>query len=72
MGLDYAHNDIGAGLEPGMGVLQHLIGLADARGGANKNLQFSGTNVRAPGLFQKGLRRGTQLGVSALTGHEAI
>ena len=36
MGLDEADHDVDAGLAPGMGALQHLIGLADAGGGEGR------------------------------------
>ena len=42
MGLDHADDDIGAGLLPGVRALQHLVGLADAGGGADKDLQPAG------------------------------
>ena len=47
MGLDDADHDIGAGLPPGMRALQHLIGLADAGGGADEDLQPAGAG-RSP------------------------
>ena len=72
VGLDDAHHHVDAGLELGMGALQHLVGLADAGGGADKDLQLAGAAVLAPGRFQQGFRRGTQIGGLALIGHEAI
>ncbi len=34
-------------------LLQHLVGLADAGGGADKDLQLAGTALLAPGRFQQ-------------------
>ena len=39
MRLDHANHHIDTLAALGLGVLQHLIGLADARRGAEKNLQ---------------------------------
>ena len=72
MGLDHADRDIGAGLQPGVGALQHLIGLADAGGGADKDLEPAGLIVLAPGGCQECVRRGSLVGVAALLGHAAI
>ena len=49
VGLDHADHDIGAGLQPGMGALQHLVGLADAGGGADKDLEPAGRVVPRAG-----------------------
>ena len=72
VGLDHADHDIGAGLQLGMRALQHLIGLADAGGGADEDLEPAGAAVLAPGRFQQGFRRGTLFGVAALLGHTAL
>ena len=72
VGLDHADHDIGAGLELGMRALQHLIGLADAGGGADENLEPAGAAVLAPGRFQQGFRRGTLFRIAARLGHAAI
>ena len=58
MGLDDTDHDIGARLPPGMRALQHLVGLADAGGGADKDLQPAGLVVLPPGGFQQRIRRG--------------
>ena len=52
MGLDDADDDIGARLPPGVRALQHLVGLADAGRGADKDLQPAGLVVLPPGRFQ--------------------
>src|SRR6185369_14325408 len=72
MGFDYADDDIDPGLLLGMGALQHLVGLADAGGGADENLEPSGATVLAPGRFQQGFRRGTLFRVAAGLDHAAI
>ncbi len=59
VGFDHADDDIDAGLQLGMRALQHLIGLADARGGADKNLQPAGLFVLAPRRLQQRIRRGS-------------
>ena len=69
VGLDDAHDDIGAGLELGMGALQHLIGLADAGGGADKDLQPAGLIALPPRRLQQRFRRGPHVGVLALICH---
>ena len=72
MGLDHADDDIDAGLQPGMRALQHLVGLADAGGGADENLEPAGAVVLAPGGFQQRFRRGSLFGIAALICHEAL
>ena len=59
VGLDHADHDIGAGLQFGMRALQHLIGLADAGGGADENLEPAGLIVLSPRGFQQRIRRGS-------------
>jgi hypothetical protein len=63
VGLDHADHDIGAGFELGVRALQHLIGLADAGGGADEDLEPADVAVLAPGCLQQGLRRGTLFGM---------
>ncbi len=72
MGLDRTDHDIDARLQLGVGVLQHLIGLADAGGGADKDLEPAGLIVLAPGGFQQRVRRGSFIGVVALICHKAL
>ena len=57
MGLDHADHDIDAGLPLGMRALQHLVGLADAGGGADKDLQPAGLIALPPGGLQQRIRR---------------
>ena len=72
MGLDHADHDIDAGLQLGMGALQHLVGLADAGGGADEDLELAGAIVLAPGGLQQRIRRGSFFGIAALICHTAI
>ncbi len=52
MGLDHADHDIDAGLPLGMRALQHFVGLADAGGGADKDLEPAGLVTLPPGGLQ--------------------
>jgi hypothetical protein len=52
-----------------MRALQHLIGLADAGGSADKYLEPAAPIVLSPGGFQQRLRRGSFVGVAALICH---
>ncbi len=70
MGLDHADDDIGARLLPGVGALQHLIGLADAGGGADKDLQPAGVAALPPGGFQQRVGRRSLFKVAI--GHGAL
>ena len=72
VGLDHADDDIGAGLQLGVRALQHLIGLADAGGGADEDLEPAGLIVLSPGGFQKRIRRGSFFRVAPLICHTAI
>jgi hypothetical protein len=71
MRLDKADYDIDACLEPCMGALQHLIGLADTGRGADEDLQPAMRAVLPPGGLQQGFRRGTLFGITALICHAA-
>ncbi len=66
VGLDHADHHIGAGLQLGARALQHLIGLADAGSGADKDLEAPSLTVLAPCRFQQGFRRGALFGIAAL------
>ncbi len=72
MRFDNPHNDIHAGLELRMRALQHLVGLADAGGGADKNLQPSGLIALAARRLQQRVRRGPNISVLAQICHKAI
>ncbi len=72
VGFDDADDDVGAGLLPGVGALQHLVGLADAGRGANEDLEPARMALLAPGRFQEGFRRRTLFGVTAILDHAAI
>ena len=72
MGLDHADDDIDAGLQLGMRALQHLVGLADAGGGADEDLEPAGRVVLAPRGLQQRIRRGSFIGIAALICHKAL
>ena len=72
MGLDHADNDIDASFLPGMGALQHFVGLADAGRGTDEDLELAGATFLAPGRFQEGFRRRTLFRVAAGLNHTAI
>ena len=55
-----------------MRALQHFVGLADARRGADENLEPAGAIILAPGGFQQGFRRGPLFGIAARLDHTAI
>ncbi|MGY3342816.1 hypothetical protein ACVWYK_001585 [Bradyrhizobium sp. USDA 4470] len=71
MGLDKADHDIDAGLAPGMGALQHLVGLADTGGGADEDLQLAVRALLPARGFQQRLRRRSLFGIAALLNHQA-
>ena len=70
MGLDHADDDIDARLPLGVRALQHLIGLADAGGGADKDLQPAGGVTFPPGGLQQRIRRRPLFRVAIC--HEAL
>ncbi len=72
VGFDHADHDIGAGLDLGMRALQHFVGLADAGGGADEDLEPAGLGVLAPCGFQQRIRQGSLFRVAALICHSAI
>ena len=59
VGFDHADDDIDAGFQLGMRALQHLVGLADAGGGADEDLEPAGLIVLAPRRLQQRIRRGS-------------
>ncbi len=69
VGLDEAHDDVGASFQLGVRALQHFVGLADAGGGADENLQPAGAVVLPPGRFQERLRRGSLFGIATRLDH---
>ena len=66
MRLDHADDDIRAVLRPGPGLLQHLVGLAHARSGAEEDLQASGA-----ALLPSWPRRAAHLAKDAGLAHAA-
>ena len=59
VGLDDADDDVDPVARLGAGRLQHLVGLADAGGGADEDLQPADMLLLAPGRFEKRLGRGS-------------
>ena len=55
MGLDDPYDDIVAVLLAGARVLQHFVGLADARGGADKNAKLADAAFLSPRRLQQGV-----------------
>ena len=68
MGLDHADHHVDARLAPGAGALQHLVGLADAGGGADEDLQPAARALLPARGFKQRLRRRTLFGIAALLG----
>ena len=68
--LDDADHDIVAVLFPGARLLQHFVGLADARGGADENLEPAGSALFAPGGLEQGFRRGSLVRIAPLIHHQ--
>ncbi len=71
MGLDHADDDVDAGPAPGVRALQHLVGLADAGGGADEDLEPAARALLAARRFQQCLGRRTLFGIAALSDHQA-
>jgi hypothetical protein len=69
MGFHHADDHIGAVLAFGAGVLEHFIGLADARSGADEYAQLAEPGVLAPRRLQQGVRRRALLEIMPLVRH---
>ena len=69
VGLDDADDDIIAVFFAGAGGLQHRVGLADARRGADENPQLANTAFLAPSGLQQGFRRRPLIGIAPLLCH---
>ena len=68
--LDDADDDVVAVLLSGAGLLQHLVGLADAGRRADENLEPAGSALFPPGGLEQGLRRGALVRVAPLIRHQ--
>src|SRR5262249_788332 len=68
--LGDADDNVVAVLLPGAGLLQHLVGFADAGRGADENLEPAGSVLFAPGRLEQGLRRGPLVRVAVLLRHQ--
>ena len=71
MGLDHAHDDIVAVLQSRARLLQHLIGLADARRRTEKDLQPPGAALLLACLGKQGVRRRALVRLTPLVCHGA-
>ena len=69
VGLDDADDDVVAVFFARMGLLQHLVGLADAGRRADENSQFADTPLFAARRFEQGFRRGPMFGYAPLIRH---
>ena len=70
VGFDDADDDLVAVLLPGAGLLQHLVGFADAGSGAHKDLEPAGSAFFPPGGLEQGVRRGAFIRLAALLRHQ--
>ena len=70
VGFDDADDDIVAVLLSGAGLLQHLVGLADAGRGADENLEPAGAALFPPGGLEQSLRRRSLVRVAARVCHQ--
>ncbi len=69
VGLDDADHHIDPVLAPRARLQEHLIGLADARGGADEDAQLADARLLAPCRLQEGIRRGALLEILPLVRH---
>ena len=65
--LDDADDDVVAVLPAGARLLQHLVGLADAGGGADEDAELAGTALLPPGRLEQRLRRWPLISVAPVT-----
>ena len=70
MRFEDANDDIVAVLFPGARLLQHLVGLADAGSGADKNLEPAGSSLLPAGGLEQGLRRRSLVRVAVVLHHQ--
>ena len=70
MGLYNADDDVIAVLFSGAGLLQHLVGFADARRRAHEDPKLADATLLPPGRFKQGLRRGSGFRVAPLVCHQ--
>src|SRR5262249_4429709 len=70
--LDHADNDILALFQPRAGLLEHLIGLADAGGRTEKNLQPASRALLLARLREQGIGRRALVGLTPLIRHAVL
>ena len=66
VGLDHADDDIVAVFFPGAGLLQHLVGLADAGRGTHEDPELAGAAFLPPGRFEQRFRRWSLVSIAPL------
>ena len=69
VGLDDADDDVVAVLLAGVGLLQHLVGLADAGRRADEDPELADAALFAARRFEQGFRRGPMFGIAPLIRH---
>ena len=69
VGLDDADDDVVPVLLAGAGLLQHLVGLADARRRADEDSELANAAVFAARRFEQGFRRGPMFVIAPLIRH---
>ena len=69
VGLDDADDNVVAVFLPGAGLLQHLVGLADAGRRTHEDLELADAAFLAPRRLEQGLRRGSLFEVATLICH---
>ncbi len=69
VGLDDADDDVIAVLLAGAGLLQHFVGLADARRGADEDAQLADAAFLAARRLEQRFRRGPMFGITPLFRH---
>src|ERR1017187_10572271 len=71
MSLHDADDNIVAVFASGTGLLQHFVGLADARRRTHENLELTDATLFPPGRLKQGFRRGSSIKVATLVCHQA-
>ena len=72
VGLHDADDNVVAIFLSGPRLLQHLIGLADARRGTHEYLQLAEAPLFTAGRLKQGVRRGALVGLTPLIGHWSL
>src|SRR5664279_4219343 len=70
MSLHDADDNIVAVFASGTGLLQHFVGLADARRRTHEDLELTDATLFPPGRLKQGFRRGSSIKVATLVCHQ--